>query len=210
MNANKPYRLGLTGGIASGKTEVAKRLSEMGATIIDADEISRSLTAKDGALLPQIRERFGDAVFNEDGTLNRKALGEVVFSDEWERRALEGIIHPAVQSETFKKIAEAQEQGAVVCALVVPLLYETAMDAMCEEVWVTSVESEEQLRRLMQRDNLTAEQARARMRSQLPEGERERLADLVIKTNRPIDQTRKEVKRLYEALLKRIEERNKA
>ena len=209
MNANKPYQLGLTGGIASGKTEVAKRLSEMGATIIDADEISRSLTAKDGILLPQIRERFGDAVFHEDGSLNRKALGNVVFADEWERRALEGIIHPAVQSETFKKIAEAREQNAEVCVLVVPLLYETAMDAMCEEVWVTSVDSEEQLRRLMMRDNLTAEQAKARMRSQLPEGERERLADLVIKTNRPIDQTGKEVKRLYEALLKRLAERNK-
>ncbi len=199
--SNRPFILGLTGGIASGKTEAARKLASYGAEIIDADEISRALTAADGPALPAIRARFGDDVFRADGTLDRKALGALVFGNEAERRALEGIIHPAVQREMLRRIDGAE---AKVCVLVVPLLYETAMDAMCDEVWCTSVDREEQIRRVMERDGLEKAQAEARVRSQLPEGEREKLADAVIRTNRPMEQTAKEIKKLYDTLLKRL------
>ena len=201
---NKPFCLGLTGGIASGKTEAGKKLCELGAEVIDADIISRGLTGPEGVLLPAIRERFGDKMFSEDGALKRRSLGDWVFSDEAERRALECIVHPAVQREMLRRIDEAKAHGVAVCVLMVPLLYETAMDAMCDEVWVVSVEEEEQVRRIMQRDGLSLEKALARIKSQMDPEERERLADLVIRTNRPIEQTAKEIRRHYEGLLRRI------
>ena len=202
---NKPFRLGLTGGIASGKSAAGEKLAELGAYVIDADLISRELTGEGGLALPAIREQFGDGMFREDGTLNRRALGEWIFSDEAERRALEAIIHPAVQREMFRRVDEAKTRGEAVCVLMVPLLYETAMDAMCDEVWVMAVDEEEQLRRIMERDGVSEASARARVFSQMTAEDRERNADLVIRTNRSVEQTAKEVRRHYEALLRRLE-----
>ncbi len=202
--SDQPYVLGLTGGIASGKTEAARKLAELGATIIDADVISHALTAPGGPALEAIRARFGEGVFCDDGTLDRRALADRVFDSQTERRALEAIIHPAVQREMLRRIDEAGAAGEKLCVLVVPLLYETAMDAMCDEVWCTCADRAEQLRRVMERDGLDKQRAEARIESQFPEGERERLADVVIRTNRPIEQTAKEIRKLYEGLMKRI------
>ena len=107
MHANKPFILGLTGGIGCGKSEAAACLRSLGAAHVDADAISRALTAPGGKALPAIRERFGDGVFYPDGTLNRGALGQIVFDSAPHRRLLEGILHPLVQHRVLSEIQAA-------------------------------------------------------------------------------------------------------
>lgn len=205
MSANKkPYLLGLTGGAGSGKTTAAECLKSLGAVVVDADEISHALTAPGGEALPAIREAFGEEVFLPDGALDRRKLGDLVFADEGRRRALEAIVHPATQREMLRRIDEAAAQGAQVAVLDVPLLYETGMDALCDEVWVTLLDREAQALRLMSRDRLSREQADARIMSQMPPAEKAARAAQVIKTNRPVAEVRHELTQLYRDLLKRI------
>ena len=199
--ANKAYVLGLTGGIGCGKSEAAKFLASLGAKHIDADAISRSLTAENGEALPEIRRIFGDEVFFEDGQLNRRALGDVIFHDPAAKRALEGVIHPLVQRRTVDEIQSAEEKVAV---LDVPLLFETGMDVLCDECWTMSASEEEQVRRVMERDGLSEEQARARISCQMPMEERNARANRVISSERPIEKTRSELSSLFNQLLKRI------
>ncbi len=135
MKLNRPYVLGLTGGIACGKSYVARLLRQRGIPVLDADAISRALTADGGAALPAVRAAFGDQVFDGD-TLNRRALGEVVFADPAARKRLEGILHPLIISRMQR---ETEASGAPLVAWDVPLLYETGMDAQCDEVWCVSI-----------------------------------------------------------------------
>ena len=202
--ANKPYILGLTGGIGCGKSEAANWLKGLGAAHVDADAISRSLTGIGGEALPAIREQFGDGVFTEDGALNRAALGEIVFESAPHRRALEGILHPMVQQRVWAEIEAAGERGDRVVVLDVPLLFETGMDVLCDEVWTVTSGSETQLARVMAR-GLTAEQAQARIDSQMPQEERNARAARVISTDRSIDRTQAELSSLYQQLLKRLD-----
>lgn len=203
-NEKAAYVLGLTGSIACGKSTVAAYLKDMGARIIDADAISRSLTAPNGAALPAIRAQFGDEVFHKDGTLNRASLANDIFGNIENRRKLEGILHPAVQSETLRQMDEARANGAEVIVLDVPLLFETGMDSLCDSVWVISVDTETQIERVMQRDGKTREQAVARISSQMPLPDKERRADRVIRTDRAMEETQREVTQLYKELLKRL------
>lgn len=203
MPANKPYIVGLTGGIGCGKSEAASCLRELGAVHVDADEISRSLTAQGGEALPAIREKFGDGVFREDGTLDRAELGRIVFESAPHRRLLEGIIHPLVQRRTLAEIEKAGLRGDRVVVLDVPLLFETGMDVLCDETWAVTAGAETQLIRVMSR-GLTAEQAQARIDSQMSADERSARATRIINTDRPIERTRAELTSLYQQLLKRL------
>lgn len=204
MPANKTYVVGLTGGIGCGKSEAAKYLCSLGAKHIDADAISRSLTADDGAALPELRRIFGDGIFNDDGSLNRRALGDLVFSDVASKRALEGVIHPLVQRQVMDEIAAASAAGIPVTILDVPLLFETGMDVLCDETWTMSVPPEVQVRRVQARDGMTEEQARARIAGQLPMEERNARANKVINSDRPVEKTQAELNALYMQLLRRI------
>lgn len=203
MPANKPYIIGLTGGIGCGKSEAASHLKALGAVHVDADAISRSLTAPGGEALSAVREKFGDEVFYEDGTLNRAALSEIVFHSEAHRRMLEGIIHPLVQKNTLERIQEAAEHGEKVVILDVPLLFETGMDVLCDETWTLVVGAETQLKRVMMR-GLTAEQAQARIDSQMSAEERSARSTRTINTDRPIERTQSELTSLYQQVLKRV------
>lgn len=204
MPASKTFVLGLTGGIGCGKSEAAKHLCSLGACHIDADEISRSLTADGGEALPEIRAIFGDEVFFEDGRLNRRALGDRVFGDAAAKRALEGVIHPLVQRRAMDAIAQARRDGAAVAVLDVPLLFETGMDVLCDECWAMSASPEVQKKRVQERDGLTAEQAQARISSQMGMEERNARAKRVINSDRPIEKTRAELTSLYQQLLRRL------
>ena len=203
MRANSPYVVGLTGGVSTGKSTILSYLKELGAFTLSADEASRRLTAPGGEALPAIREAFGEAVFLPDGTLDRRALGEIVFRDPACRRALEAIIHPAVQRQLYDEIAKAGEEGARLAVMEVPLLYETGMDALCGEVWLAYLDGESQTLRLMNRDRLTREQAEVRISSQMPLEEKVKRADVVIKTDKPMPEVQKEVAHLYRDLVKR-------
>ena len=171
------YVIGLTGGIACGKSNLSKALKANGVPVIDADEISRFLTAKGGAALPAIRERFGDRVFDGD-ELNRRALSDIVFSDPKERDALNGILHPMVLSEIHRQMDAID--GPVV--MDVPLLYEVGMDSWCQEIWCAYVPQKEQVRRVRKRGAITYKEALRRIHSQMPVLETRRRADHVIRT----------------------------
>ncbi len=203
MLANKPYVIGLTGGIGSGKSEAAKYLKELGAAHLDADGISRALTGPDGAALPEIRRVFGDAMFDPDGALDRAGLGRLVFGNEPARRALEAIIHPLVQREMLERMDAAAQAGADVVILDVPLLFETGMDALCDETWALYVDREAQIARVVARDGLSPEEAEARIDSQLSAEARNARATHAINTDQPIERTRAELEQLYRAAVKR-------
>ena len=201
---DKPYVVGVTGGIACGKTGATDYLAAHGGVVVDADSISRDLTAPNGAALPAIRERFGDGVFHEDGTLDRAAMGRLVFSDIQKRRELEGIIHPMVQHSVVTSLRDAGANGIPLLFLSVPLLFETGMDTLCDETWCMSVGPDEQLRRVMERDGLSRAEAQARIDSQMPLAEKERRATLVIHTDRPVELTRAELQALLLQLRRKL------
>ena len=190
------YVIGLTGGIACGKSHLTKTLRDAGARIVDADEISRSLTAAGGKALPAIRAAFGEAVFRGE-TLDRRALGAKVFADETARGQLNAILHPMIFEEMRRQIKEAD--GPVV--MDVPLLYETGLDAWCDEVWCAYVPVKEQISRLRSRDGLTCREARDRIRAQLPAREKARRADRVIRTDRSREESAAAALRLWQAVL---------
>jgi len=202
--ANKAYVVGLTGGTGCGKSEAARYLSQLGAKHIDADAISRSLTAVNGEAIPEIRRVFGEEVFHENGELNRRALHDLVFSSIAHKRALEGIIHPLVQRHTMEEIHAAGEQGFRIVVLDVPLLFETGMDVLCDETWTMSVDEETQLKRVCERDGLSEDQARARIAGQMSMAERNARAKRVISSDRPIEKTQAELNQLYQQLLRRL------
>lgn len=204
MPANKPYIIGLTGGIGCGKSEAAQFLKSLGAAHVDADEISRALTGENGEALPEIRERFGDGAFREDGTLDRARMAEFIFSNEAARRALEGILHPLVQRTMLRQMDEAAERGDRIVILDVPLLFETGMDALCDECWTLYVDRETQIERVMARDGLDRDQAEARIDSQMSVEERNTRATRAINTDRPIERTQAELAALYHAVLKKL------
>lgn len=189
--------IGLTGGIACGKSNVSDALRELGAAVIDGDVLSRELTAPGGAALPAIRQTFGGAVLHPDGTLNRRALGDVVFSDSAARRTLDALMQPLLRALILRRVEDARVSGAALCVLDMPLLYEAGLDALCDRVWCVYVPEETQLRRLMARDGFTREQALARIRSQMPAREKADRAQVIIDTGGDIDYTRAKVPALY-------------
>ncbi len=200
---NKPYVVGITGGIGCGKTVATDFLEEQGALVLDADVESRALTAENGEALLPILETFGEGVFFEDGRLNRRALAELIFSDEAQRRALEGILHPMIQHRIMQRIRQAGQDGVPFLFLSVPLLFETGMDALCDETWCLSLDEEKQIERVMERDHLSRAEVLARINSQMPLAEKERRATVVIRTDRSIDATRAELNGLLRDLIKR-------
>ena len=189
--------LGLTGGIACGKSSISLTLKELGAVIVDGDVLSRELTAENGPALPDIRRAFGDDVFHADGSLNRRALGSIVFADGKARATLDGIMQPLLLTLILRDMEDARNSGAAVCVLDMPLLYEKGLERLCDRVWCAYVPRETQLERLMQRDGFTREEAENRLRSQLPAEEKAARADVVIDTSGPMDYTKAYVISLY-------------
>ena len=189
--------LGLTGGIACGKSTISLTLRELGAVIVDGDVLSRELTKPGGAALPAIREQFGDAVFGCDGTLNRRALGERVFGSDAARDALDTIMQPLLRRMILRAIDTARDSGAAVCVLDMPLLYEKGLDALCDRVWCAWLPRETQLERLLARDGFTREEAEQRLHSQLPTDEKAARADVVIDTSGSIQYTKDRIIEQY-------------
>lgn len=196
--------IALTGGIASGKSTLLSTLRSLGAPVIDADRISRSLTAPGGEALPAIREAFSSAIFHEDGTLNRKALADVIFSDEQARRRLESILHPMIALKINYELDAFREEGRLAAVVDIPLLYESGMDSLADEVWCAYVPKKEQVRRLMIRDGLTQKQAQLRLTSQMDPREKRRRANEVIRTDGTIAQSAAQVSQLWRETAKKL------
>ena len=191
-------RVGLTGGIATGKSYCLGRFAALGVPTIDADKLAREAVAPGSPGLLSIVERFGNAVLKSDGVLDRAALGRIIFADDSARADLEAIVHP----EVYRRIREwyAALPLAQMAIADIPLLFETGHQHDFDRVIVCACAPEEQLRRIMSRDGLTEADARARLAAQWPIDEKISRADHVIRTDGPFAETDMQVKRVYEIL----------
>ena len=194
--------IGLTGGIASGKSSVSKILSDLGAAIIDADAIARTIVEPGKPALRQIIQHFGEAIIQADGSLNRRKLGDIVFADSVQREKLENITHPAIWQEVNRQVTAAQAMGSKVAVLDVPLLFETGWDKKVDSVWVVYVQRQTQIERLMKRDNLTQSKAEQRIDSQLSLEIKIQRADVIIDNSGTPDETRYQVAAAWHELMK--------
>jgi len=193
--------IGLTGGIAAGKSVVASRLAEHGAVIVDADLLAREVVEPGAPALERIREEFGDAVIAADGTLDRAALGAIIFADPEQRTKLNEITHPAVGSLARERIHAAFEAdpGAVV-VYDIPLLAEGGDRGGFDLVVVVHADAERRIRRLVELRGLTEQEARHRLGSQASDSERLAIADVVIDANGTLEQTLEQTDRLWRSV----------
>lgn len=191
--------IGLTGGIACGKSTISDMLYDLGAKVIDADQISHDLTKPGGDALPAIREAFGSFVFYPDGTLNRNVLADIVFRDNAARDCLNAALHPLILKRMEQDIEECRKMGALLVILDVPLLFEAGLQDLADVVVCASAPEAKQLERLKNRDGLSPEQSRRRIESQWPLKDKEERSDIIIYTDKPEDELRAEVRKLYDA-----------
>ncbi|MCW4459508.1 dephospho-CoA kinase [Microbacterium sp. MPKO10] len=193
--------IGLTGGIASGKSTVASMLRAHGAVIIDADRLSREVVEPGTPALTSIRARFGESVITADGALDRQTLGTVVFGDADARRDLNAIVHPAVRDRAAKRIREiADADPRAVIVYDVPLLAESGMTDAFDLVVVADAPTTVRHERLVSLRGMTPEDATRRIASQASDDERRRIADVVIDTSGSLEKTRAEVDRLWQRI----------
>lgn len=176
-----PLIIGLTGGIGSGKSAAADRFAALGAAIVDTDVIAHELTGPGGAAIPSIRDVFGADVITATGALDRAAMRRLVFAEPQAKHRLEAILHPMIRAESDRRIHDAAAAGAPYVILVVPLLIESgSYRQRVHRVAVVDCQEQTQVRRVMQRSGLTAEEARAIMAHQATRAERLKAADDIL------------------------------
>jgi dephospho-CoA kinase len=191
---------GLTGGIGSGKSTVAALLRERGVPVVDADELAREALAPDSPGLAAVIAAFGPGVLAPDGTLDRKRLGALVFSDPEARKRLNGITHPIVRRLSQERFAALEALGVGLAGYDVPLLFEVGLDQTLRPVVVVAASEATQLERILQRGGLSRDDARARIAAQLPLAEKRARADHVIDN----DGSRAELAAQVDALVERL------
>lgn len=195
------YVLGLTGGIASGKSTVSDYLYEQGAVVIDADIVSRQVVRPGAKGLLALVSEFGKQIQNEDGTLNRAALGEIIFNDQEKRDIVNGLLHPLIKEEMLNQVKVAEEKAVDLVVLDIPLLFESKCEQYCDAVLVVDVSPETQKERLMQRNDFTQKEAQTRIDSQMGPDERKKRADFVINNDASEEKTYQQVDILLEDIL---------
>ena len=194
--------VGLTGNIASGKSYASLKFAELGACTIDADRIVHELLSCGSKTHRKIVEAFGEAILRKDGSLDRKALGNIVFFDEEKRNLLNSLTHPEIGAEILRRIYELEKicpKGIVIVEAA--LMVETDSHGMYHRLIVVTCDAALQISRLIERDNLTYDEAKARIDSQMPIGEKLKLADYCIDTSGDLKQTDKQVEYIYRDLL---------
>ncbi len=194
-------RVGLTGGLACGKSTVLEMLRELGAATISADSLVHELLNSDAAVRRSIRERFGDGVFGEDGEVDRRRLAAVAFASEAARRTLEGILHPEVRRRMMSWMGDMEAEGCRVAVAEVPLLFESGMEGDFDCTVAVTAEHRQQLNRLSSR--MPVADAERRIAAQMPAEEKARRADYVVVNSGTLDELRERVRVLWRALLER-------
>lgn len=193
--------IGLTGGVATGKSTVAKMFTACGATVIDADQLAHHVVQPGKPAWREIIRRFGRSVLNPDRTINRQALGQVVFHNQTKLRQLEHIIHPRVAREQIRLTKQAaQHNPRAIVVYDVPLLFEAGIDKRVDKIVVVSADQKTQIARLKKRNGLTRPQALRRIRSQLPMSQKCRRADIVFDGTKDRRSLAKDVTKLFESL----------
>lgn len=196
---HKPLRIGLTGGIASGKSTVADMFAELGVPVIDTDTIAREVVRPGKPALAEIRETFGAGVIATDGTLDRSAMRGIVFGDDAARHRLESILHPRIGRATRK---QAETAGGAYQVIVVPLLVESSLREFVDRVLVVDCDEETQVARLLTRDAESENQARRMLAAQSSRAERLAIADDVVANDGTLDDTREQVLALHQRYLR--------
>ncbi len=195
--------VGLTGSICSGKSTIARFLAEMGAAVIDADEIGHEAYRPHSETWQQVVEAFGPGILNADGQIDRARLGEIVFRDPDALQRLNGIMHPGMHRVAEKRIEDLKKKGSPVIVLEAPLLVEAKWLDLVDEVWVALASEENAVRRCRDRSGLSEAQARARIASQLAPGEKAKHADVIIDTNVSLAEVESRVRELWQQRLAR-------
>lgn len=191
--------VGLTGGIGSGKSVVARMFAELGAEVIDADRLAREAVEDQSPGFLAVVERFGPEILDEHGALDRRKLGSIVFRDPEARRDLNAIVHPRVAALAMEKIAAFAERGAKVVVYDVPLFFENQLERMIPEVVVVSVSPGTQRARVADRDRLSAEEIEHRIAAQMPLAEKVKRATWVIENDGSLESTRAQVGTVFES-----------
>ncbi|RSL32975.1 dephospho-CoA kinase [Salibacterium salarium] len=185
--------IGLTGGIASGKSLISAELEQYGYPVIDADHIAREVVEPEEQAYEQIVEHFGAEILELDGRIDRKKLGKLIFSDAEKRQLLNQIMHPAIRKRMLEKKAVYEKTGYDVIVFDIPLLVENNLQFMVDKVLLVYVDRAEQKKRLINRDQAGEEDAEQRIASQMPMADKKAYADAVIDNNTTRDQTIKQL-----------------
>jgi dephospho-CoA kinase len=202
--------VGLTGGIASGKSTIADMFKKEGAYIIDIDMISRDVVKPGKPAWQDVVHIFGKEVLNEDQTLNRKKVGDIVFSDAEKRKKLEEIIHPKITAETLMKINEiAKKDNQAIVIIDIPLLIETDKQDTVNKVVLVYTSPQGQIERLVKRDGLSLEDAHKRLTSQMPIENKKKYAHYIINNEEPLKEVQKRVKEIFRELKKEEAQKQK-
>lgn len=193
--------IGLTGGVACGKSVVASMFRELGATIIDADQVSRLVVEPAQPAWEEIVERFGEEVLNPDETINRSRLGEIVFRDEEKREELNRITHPKIIEKIRELIEEHRKKGVEIIIVEAALIVEKGgMKPIISDLIVVTADEETQIKRFTQRLELSREEALIRIKSQMPISEKIKHATYVIDNSGSLEETRERVKKVWEII----------
>ncbi|MFX3623949.1 MAG: dephospho-CoA kinase [Ectobacillus sp.] len=188
--------IGLTGGIASGKSTVSAMFKELDIPVIDADIIAREVVEPGREAYRQIVEKFGTEILLKNGAFDRARLGNIIFHDEEKRLLLNNIVHPAVRAEMNRQKELQLKAGKEAVVLDIPLLFESKLASLVDKILLVYVDEKTQLIRLMKRNTLTEEEAKARIASQMPLSEKIALADETINNNGTIEETKVQLMRI--------------
>lgn len=196
--------IGLTGGIATGKSTAAEYLKEKGARIIDADQISHQISRRGEKGWKLVVDEFGDNILRKDREFDRDKLGEIVFSDPAKRKKLESLLHPLIIYE-MKEQAHQYLKNDEIVVFMAPLLYEVGLDRFCDQIWVISSSEDNQIKRLKSRNDFSREEALNRIKAQMPLAEKEEKADVVIENNSTIADLKNKIDLYWEKVLKGVD-----
>lgn len=188
------YRIGLTGGVGSGKSTVSSYMKKLGIPVIDGDRLAQEAVRPGSKVMECIQEAFGKEIFCEDGTLNRAKMAEIVFSDDEKREKLNHMIHPYIWRKTQEQLIQFQKEGKTVVVLDMPLLLEISWQLRVEEIWVVKVPADIQIHRVIQRSGMTEAQVLERIKKQMPTENKLNYADVIIDNSHTIEDTERQVR----------------
>ena len=189
--------IGLTGGIASGKSTVSAKLKELGAAVIDADILAREVVSKGEIAYNRIVQCFGEGILLPSGQINRKRLGGIVFSDKEKLSLLNSITHPEIVNKVQDRIRELKAAGTKVIVVDAAILIEMGLHKYVDSVWVVTVERETQIKRLIERDKFDYKESENRVNSQFTNEVRRKYADVIIDNNKSIEEVGKRLEELW-------------
>ncbi len=206
---SKMLKVAITGGAGSGKSTVARMFQELGAVVLDADDIARQVTAPGQPAWEAMQQAFGPAYFEEDGTINRPALARRVFKDPSARAQLEVIVHPAISRVIARRLQELEDQNVPLVMVEVPLLFETGRSLEYQKIIVVYVDFQDQVKRLKDRDSREQDEIIGILEAQMPLRDKCARADYVVDNRGELSQTKKQIEGIWQDLKKLLDKEGK-